>query len=579
VSESDFLRRLHAPIRLLPRLAPHPGLRLGLPILLYAWTLTGPFVFDDLVLLLKAERFLDGRSDRADLFRFAPDEAAWRTLRSRGTVPWWSEEGRRLDFFRPLAEQAFLLDVRLFGRHAAGHRSMSLAWFILVLVLVHRFLLAVTGDRERSGMAALFFGISQSVTPPVTFISNRSDLLALAGLAAAGLAWASAGRRSAAGSAVGAAAGTVFALLSKEAAVMFAVVLAANAVLRRLDRRETAPVGAGRWAATLSAVVVTAGYLAYYAASRPAMFGLGGESGSPASLREAPLSLALYLSVWTTGFPIGAILHADSSYSLAVGAAGALLGIAAGWHLRHALRSGPAGRFFLLWAVLFLLPGMMTLPEARVLSIATVGWSYLLAMLLAPPAGAARAAPMWLRHVLFTANGLVSIGCATGTAAATVQAERSAGESVRKYVAGLGSPMVNGDTLVVAEASSAYELICGGDRLEFQTGLQDTAFTLLTLPGTAAEFSKADAHTLVVRGVGRALVGGQGRLAAGRGERGRGGDRVQLRDLEAKMTEVDAHGAVTGLELRFREPLDSPRLHFYPPALDEVARGRPTARP
>src|SRR5438105_2251593 len=73
------------------------------PLLLHAWTLTLPFVFDDLHLLLKAERYWQGRCSDAGLFRFAPDEQSWRAFRSRGAEPWWAHEETRIDFLRPLA--------------------------------------------------------------------------------------------------------------------------------------------------------------------------------------------------------------------------------------------------------------------------------------------------------------------------------------------------------------------------------------------------------------------------------------------------------------------------------------------
>ena len=59
---------------------------------------------------------------------------------------------------------------------------MSMAWFALALVCVRRlFLTASGGDETLSCMATFLFGISQTVAQPVSFISNRSDLMVIVG--------------------------------------------------------------------------------------------------------------------------------------------------------------------------------------------------------------------------------------------------------------------------------------------------------------------------------------------------------------------------------------------------------------
>src|SRR5262245_14309142 len=103
---------------------------LGGPLLLYGWTIIGLFLADDLHLLLKSERYLRGETSDRELYRFAKSDDDWNELRDRGTCPWWLPEKGRLDFFRPLSEASFLLDVRLFGRNVVGHRLVSLLTFL-----------------------------------------------------------------------------------------------------------------------------------------------------------------------------------------------------------------------------------------------------------------------------------------------------------------------------------------------------------------------------------------------------------------------------------------------------------------
>ena len=155
-------------------------------MLLYSWSVTGPFAFDDLHLLLKAERYLRGESARPDLFRFADSPAAWQALRDRGTVPWWFPADQRVAFFRPLAEWSFTLDVAIFGRAAVGHRLVSLFWFAVALWAVQRLFCAAGATPARAGAATLLLGVSQTLAQPATFICNRSDLLVIVGTALAG---------------------------------------------------------------------------------------------------------------------------------------------------------------------------------------------------------------------------------------------------------------------------------------------------------------------------------------------------------------------------------------------------------
>ncbi len=192
---------------------------LGGPLAFYSWTLTGPFMADDLHLLLKSERYLRGESQSLELYRFAKTDEDWNTLRHRGICPWWLPETGRLDFFRPVSEWVFYAGVHLFGRGPIGHRMISLALFGCVLGAVHWMFALASEDRVRAGVATFFFGISQTVAPPVTWICNRQDLLVVLGAALAGGAYWSASRSPKLWWLVIAVSGCLFALLSKVVAV------------------------------------------------------------------------------------------------------------------------------------------------------------------------------------------------------------------------------------------------------------------------------------------------------------------------------------------------------------------------
>ena len=577
------MSRLDRPFKLLAKVAPRRAVWLGLPLLLYAWTVSGPFVCDDLNLLLKAERYIHGESDRLDLFRFAPTDEAWRQVRDRSVWPWWSPERKRIDFFRPLAELSFYLDVRLFGRTAAGHRLVSLGWFALALVCLHRLYATAGRDPVRAGVATLFFGLSQAVTAPVTFISSRSDLLVLVGVTLACWAYWRVGQPGGSNPPAAsrkpnwwlvglATVGFAFALLAKEIGVAVAGVIVAHELLARWRRF---PLPGSRTRGTIAGVIFVLAivYLGYYAASRPWAFGLGEYATSgPSLLTNAPRSALLYLAVWTLGFPISVLLQAGAGHVAAVTAAAAIAALVVGWYLIKTVRGDRAAAFFGLWTAMFFLPALITIPETRALSLATAGWAYLLAGLLTRSERGA-AGPLWLRHWLLTANGVISIACAVGAILFANSAEQQARSSLSRYVAAFESPLQDGDTVIVAEPYSPVESICAGDRLEFVTGRKNVAFAHLTVAGTAASFEREDAHTLLLSAPdGSLFASPMHRVLLGDDWEPVVGDQFRLTDFTAEIAEVSDGDAVTGLRFRFEQPLASPRLHFYPPDLARIAR-------
>jgi hypothetical protein len=594
---------LERPFHLLPRAARHRAFWLGLPLLLYVWTLGGPFLFDDLHLLLKTERYIAGESSRLDLFRFAPTQDEWRGLRDRGTYPWWAPEVARIDLFRPIAEWSFYLDTRLFGRNAAGHRVISLAWFALALICVHRLYLAASKNLARAGAATFFFGISQTVSQPVTFISNRSDLLVVVGTTLAAWAyWRAASfpvsgnqsvspeapsairkARSSVFLVVLAGLGFAFALLSKETAVALAGVIVIHELIVRWRRF---PTGSSRTRTVITGTlsVLAVAYLAYYATTRQWHLGLSSEVvGQNSILAEAPRSLLLYFAVWTVGFPISVLLQATDGWIVALAAVGGVGALIVAWHLRSLLRpaspSGgdPASSFFVAWAAMFLLPALLTNPETRVLCPATIGWAYLLAILLTPRRESGPWAPLWVRHWLLASNGGVSIACAIGVIIYANSAERQARRNVDRYMSAQHPPLRDGDTLIVAEPESALELICAGDRLEFLSGRKNVALAYLTLPDTNAKIGRMDDHTLLLTSSGPLMGTPMQRRILGSDWKPRLGDTFRLREFTAEITAVADDDTVTALRFGFVRPLTSPRLHFHPPELAETARGSASA--
>lgn len=565
------------------------------PLLLYSWTVTGPFLSDDLHLILKSERYMRGESTSPALFRFAQTDDEWNEMRNRGTVPWWLPESGRLDFFRPASEWLIYLDLHLFGRHPLACRLSGLAVFGVALVLVHGLFRTAGRDPIRAGVATFFFGISQTVTPPVTWLSNRQDLYVVVGVAMAATAYWKARESRRAIWVVVAGLAFAFALLCKEVAVALAGVIALHEFLRPSTRRtavvdrrdpeatrgdvlghqETLRGPAGRLCTSMGAaaaavvLVLSCVYLGYYLASRPWVLDVtGAAAGSPSNLgARLPVTLLLYAAVWAVGYPIDVLYDASTQQIAAVAAAGTVMMGLAIFYLRRSARDDRAALFFALWALLFILPGLRALSAStRTLCAATVGWSYLVSGLIVPTREETAACGLLYRHLIYMANGVVSIGCMIGTVLYMNSAEISARDRLRRIASQVTPALSDGDALVIAEAASPLEMICAGERLEYLTGLRDVAVNYLLPPDAQARFERVDARTLSIRSESGSLFSTPMHvLTLGAAWKPQIGQAFRLRHFSVEISEVDDDAGVKALTVCFTSPPNAGRIHYYPP--------------
>jgi len=570
---------LNRPFEFLQRHGGRMWLWWAMPVALHLWTLSIPFVFDDMYLVNRAERYWAGSTSEWELFRFAPDETAWRSLRSRGTVPWWAHESTRIDFFRPLPSASVISDVRLLGRNPMAHHAASLALFALVLPCVFSALRAAGAAPVHAGLATFFLGISQTLAQPVGIIANRSDLFMLLGLALATRAWWQARTRASWSDAILGGLGLVVALLSKEPAAVFVVVIAVDAILTR-------PLSAGRKRLLPVFVLLAGAYLGFYLYSRG--YAMLPASDAPSNLPSIALALwnlPLYLSVWTVGFPIGALLQDGIVVPVAV----RIIGIVTTLTLLPAMlrlqRGRPAVRFFLVWAAAYAAFALLTLPESRALSVATLGWSFILVALILPvplppresvPALAStdfRTRPM-LRHMLLCANGIVSVVCGVATLVVMERGELNAQASL---VAGVDiEKLDDGDAVIIRKAKSPFELLCAGDRLEFLSGCSDLSVAFLETPDLPIRVEMPNDKTLVMTAPPPGPLGAPAHsVLLGRRFKPTVGRAFKLRDFTATIDAVDAGGHASALTLRFNDSLIGGRIHYVSPP---EPRGRPDDR-
>ncbi len=97
----------------------------------------------------------------------------------RGLLPWFTDDGLTLRFFRPLSSATLAIDERLFGERIWLSRLHSLLWFLAILWLVgvlHRRFLSIS-----TGCAAtLIYAISAGHALPVSWIAARHTLVCTA---------------------------------------------------------------------------------------------------------------------------------------------------------------------------------------------------------------------------------------------------------------------------------------------------------------------------------------------------------------------------------------------------------------
>jgi hypothetical protein len=128
---------------------------LGLP------SLFADFYCDDQGMVLRLEGAADfPMPDPFHLYSFASGRPSERHLLvDRGVFPWWTTNGLRLSFFRPLSSALFTLDHALAGRRPLLYHVSSLAWYAAAVAAAALLLRRLLPERE-AALAALLFAVS-----------------------------------------------------------------------------------------------------------------------------------------------------------------------------------------------------------------------------------------------------------------------------------------------------------------------------------------------------------------------------------------------------------------------------------
>ncbi len=387
------------------------GLVVALPTLA-----TGFFADDDAMIA-----YLDGRAPYNppwfDIYRFTPDDPAGIAHGiARGQFAWWSAPFLHLHLLRPIPSLLLTLDHALFAQRALGYHVHSILWWLLTM-LAARLVYARILPGATGALALLLYATADSQAMTYAWVSARHSIVAAAPALVA--LWAAVRWREH-GWAPGrwvAPAAMVLALLGGEVALGG---LAFWASYEALGPRAP-PAWSPRFRRAAMPIAIGVVYLAAYRA-----FG-GGVRGSGAYVD--PTDLGTFVQVAAKRFPaLLATAFVDFPSELAAVLPAAPFHVIGGlsalgvWILWRGVRpladeqERAAVRWVVPAACLSMLGAVGGFPGGRLLIVANLGWSVLLAVLLrhgfrrdAPLLGPRRLAVGFLAFVHVVASPLLAV--------------------------------------------------------------------------------------------------------------------------------------------------------------------------
>lgn len=369
-----------------------------------------PLALDDLWLranLVRTPRLAPLLRPPWDLFSFYTEPEATRALRDLGVAPWWTDELVRLRFFRPLSSATHWLDYALFDGNVVVQHAQGVMLYALVVALAARLYGELLESRAAAGLAGALFVVAPGHAMTLAWVSNRNALVAAALALGAVLAHLAAMRAARRGAAVGP---TLFALalLGGEAAVSalafviaFELHLARDALTARASR--LAPF----------VVVLAAWQLAYralgFGAHRSGVY-LDPGAAPGQFLAELPRRAAILAGHLLGALPADLYVMAPEGARPAVLFAFVIalaLGSAA---LTSIVRELRAARALATAMALALVPACATFPSGRLVLLASVASSALVALAVAGGlVAAAQARHRAVALVLLTLHGALAL--------------------------------------------------------------------------------------------------------------------------------------------------------------------------
>ncbi len=115
-----------------------------------------------------------------ETFSFSKGDPADRQeLMERGLLPWWTVEGWKLNFWRPISSLSSWVDYRLFGANAWAMHLHSLALYGILTLIATVLYRRLIEPRWAAGLAAIAFAVDSGHAIPVTWLAMRNAILTL----------------------------------------------------------------------------------------------------------------------------------------------------------------------------------------------------------------------------------------------------------------------------------------------------------------------------------------------------------------------------------------------------------------
>ncbi|MBU0992079.1 MAG: hypothetical protein KJ737_06255 [Proteobacteria bacterium] len=96
----------------------------------------------------------------------------------RGDLPWWTYEGLRISFWRPLAEITHWLDYQFLPDSPEFMLFHNLLWFGAVVLVVSIFFRRIMGITHLAGLAGLLYALDHTHFLNVSWIAARNSMIA-----------------------------------------------------------------------------------------------------------------------------------------------------------------------------------------------------------------------------------------------------------------------------------------------------------------------------------------------------------------------------------------------------------------
>lgn len=333
-------------------------------------------------------------------------------------------EGPAASYYRPLSSFSFWADLKLAGANPGWFHLVNTLLNALVAVLIALIVRELLGSAAWAGIAGLLFATHSSHVEAVAFISGRTDLLLalFIGLATFGLLRAL--RKHEPGWYLLVPVGYLLALLSKETAILFPLLVAVAPLLTR------ARYSRRHWLITGICLALAAGWLLLRARAVGSVLPATPGPGPLARLTELTNDLGLYLRMFIWPFHHRVKYPADPAFAHLTPFAIAALLFLVTMPLLAARRRYWVVLVGFLWTVTFLLPVVNIVPlgpEAaeRLLYLPSAGLIIILVTL------ASRGLPGLVR--IRTAAALLLLAFAVATGVDTVLRSRIWRDELRLY--------------------------------------------------------------------------------------------------------------------------------------------------